>query len=101
VRTERWKYSVRCPEISEYGNPVSKPDSDIYEDDFLYDLEADPWEQCNLIGIPAFSHVVTDMRRRLVTRMTAIGEKEPQFIDAPEKRIGQRQPTHQGKSTTA
>jgi arylsulfatase A-like enzyme len=98
VRTSRWKYSVRCPEISEHGDPVSKSGSDIYEDDFLYDLEADPWEQCNLIGIPAFRDVVDDMRRRLVTRMTAIGEKEPQFIDAPERLSNQRQPAHQGKS---
>jgi arylsulfatase A-like enzyme len=98
VRTERWKYSVRCPETDEGGEPVSKPDAEIYEDDFLYDLQADPWEQCNLIGIPTFSGVVTDMRKRLVARMTAIGEQEPRFIDAPKRLSNQRQPAHQGKS---
>jgi arylsulfatase A-like enzyme len=99
VRTERWKYSVRCPEKSEHGKPVSKPDADVYEDDFLYDLRADPWEQTNLISTPNFRDVVADMRKRLVAHMTAIGEKTPRIVDAPNKRAeltSQRNKTYHG-----
>ncbi|RKX28747.1 MAG: arylsulfatase [Verrucomicrobia bacterium] len=99
VRTARWKYSVRCPEVTEDGNPVSRRDADFYEDDFLYDLQADPWEQTNLIGMSNFRDVVADLRRRLVARMTSIGEKEPRFLDAPEKGARQRKQTYHGGST--
>jgi arylsulfatase A-like enzyme len=91
VRTNRWKYSVRAPGVDAAGKPVSQPGSDVYVDDFLYDLQADPWELSNLIGMPTFKEVVADMRARLVRRMTAIGEKEPTFIDAPPADPFQRQ----------
>lgn len=98
VRTSRWKYSVRCPGVTEQGNPVSKADSDVYEDDFLYDLEADPWEQANLIGITSYRGVVADMRKRMVARMTQIGEAKPRFIDAADTNEFQRKPHYAGES---
>jgi arylsulfatase A-like enzyme len=101
VRTARWKYSVRCPDTDEQGVPVSKPDSDVYADDFLYDLDADPWELTNLIGMPTYREIVADMRRRLVARMTAIGEVEPRFIDAPPVEPFQRKPHYAGGSGVA
>jgi arylsulfatase A-like enzyme len=101
VRTARWKYSVRCPDTDEQGVPVSKPDSDVYADDFLYDLDADPWELTNLIGMPTYREIVADMRRRLVARMTAIGEVEPRFIDAPPVDPFQRKPHYAGGSGVA
>jgi len=70
----RWKYSVRCPDESEHERPVSKPNAEVYEDDFLYDLRADPWKQTTLISAPNFRDIVTAMRKRLIARMTSIGE---------------------------
>jgi arylsulfatase A-like enzyme len=90
VRTARWKYSVRAPGLDPQGGPVVQAASDVYEDDCLYDLLADPWEQTNLIGLPPFGPIVSDLRARLVRRMTAIGETEPRFIDAPTRDPGQR-----------
>jgi arylsulfatase A-like enzyme len=90
VRTARWKYSVRAPGLDPQGGPVVQAASDVYEDDCLYDLLADPWEQTNLIGLPPFGPVVSDLRARLVRRMTAIGEPEPRFIDAATRDPGQR-----------
>ena len=83
VRTQRWKYSVRCPDCDEDDQPVSQPTSDIYMDDCLYDLKADPWELTNLIGYTSHVEVVRVMRERLVRRMTEIGEPSPRFVDAP------------------
>ncbi|MDQ5980007.1 MAG: putative sulfatase [Verrucomicrobiota bacterium] len=98
IRTARWKYSVRAPGNDAAGKPVSLAASDVYEDDFLYDLQADPWEQTNLIGMPPFAAVVADLRARLVRRMTAIGEHEPRFIDAPPRDPFQRQVEYYGGS---
>lgn len=92
VRTRRWKYSVRCPENAPDGRPVARESADSYADDFLYDLEADPWELTNLAGIRSYAAIVADMRARLVRRMTACGEKEPRFIDAPPRDVDQRSP---------
>ena len=62
---------------------MDRAGADVYADDFLYDLRADPWEQTNLIGMAPFADVVADLRTRLVRRMAACGEKAPRFIDAP------------------
>jgi arylsulfatase A-like enzyme len=98
VRTSRYKYSVRCPGLDDDGKPVDAPQADEYVDDFLYDLQADPWELTNLIGMPSFREVVADMRARLVRRMKNCGESEPKFIDAPEAYAFQRQPEYHGGS---
>lgn len=83
VRTARWKYSVRCPDLDAEGDPVSQPSADIYQDDCLYDLLADPWELNNLAGFTSHAEVVRVMRERLTRRMVEIGEAPPKFVDAP------------------
>ncbi len=99
VRTARWKYSVRCPEQdTTTGEPVSREGAVVYADDCLYDLDADPWELNNLIGMAPYASVVSDLRRRLAARMTAIGEAEPRFVDAPATGAGQRQPGSPGSA---
>lgn len=85
VRTHRWKYSVVRPEKDEHGAFVSQAHSDIYEDHFLYDLQADPWELKNLIGLTTHKPVVDVMRQRLIRHMAAIGEPSFQFVDAPPR----------------
>ncbi len=84
VRTTRWKYSVRCQDVDEDGEPVSRPGASTYMDDCLYDLKADPWELTNLIGYTSHAEVVKVMRERLVRRMVEIGEEAPRFVNAPE-----------------
>jgi arylsulfatase A-like enzyme len=83
VRTARWKYSARCPDLDENGNPVSRASADTYIDDCLYDLKADPWELTNLVGHTSHAEVVKVMRERLARRMVEVGESVPRFVGAP------------------
>ena len=101
VRTQRYKYSVKCPTLGEDGKPLDAEQVDEYVDDFLYDLQSDPWELTNLIGMAPFKEVVADMRARMVRRMESCGEPVPTFIDAPETFAFQRQPEFYGGSTLA
>jgi len=86
VRTRRWKYSVSAPEKS--GG--KDPDSDHYVEEFLYDLQADPYELANLIEMESHQEVAGVMRERLLRRMVDAGEAEPTIEPAPAKRSGQR-----------
>ncbi len=75
IRTERWKYSAIAPE----ADPRNDAGAEVYEDDFLYDLQVDPYEQNNLIGKSGYDDVLKDLRRRLKARMVQAGESEPEI----------------------
>jgi arylsulfatase A-like enzyme len=79
VRTRRWKYSVHAPG----KNGWDDSNADHYQEEFLYDLQADPYELHNRIGLESHQEVTTAMRQRLVRRMLAAGEKEPTIEIAP------------------
>ena len=57
-------------------------DSDLYEDDFLYDLKKDPAELNNLIHDPAYQSIKEDLRRQLIEEMVQAKEKAPTIRDA-------------------
>ena len=78
VRTRRWKYSVRAP--GKKGGKHSG--SDVYTEDCLYDLEADPHERDNLVSAPEWAAVRTELRERLRRRMVAAGETAPEIRPA-------------------
>jgi arylsulfatase A-like enzyme len=86
IRTKRWKYSVSAPD----KNGGRDPDSDHYVEEFLYDLEADPYELHNLIGYDAYDEVKSGLRARLLRRMREAGESEPTIELAPVHGSGQR-----------
>lgn len=73
VRTRRWKYSVSAPDKN--GN--RDPGSDRYVEEFLYDLQADPWEMTNLVAFDSHAEVREVLRERLIRRMTQAGEAAP------------------------
>jgi arylsulfatase A-like enzyme len=75
IRTHKWKYSVRAP-----NRTGSDPDSEVYVEDFLYNLEQDPHERNNLVTDPAFLKVRKDMAQTLKRRMVEAGEKEPTIL---------------------
>lgn len=86
LRTERWKYCVVAPD----KDGVIHSNSELYEEAFLYDLHADPYELTNLIGIESFGKVTEELRQRLIMRMIQCGESEPEIRVAKNKSSGQR-----------
>jgi arylsulfatase A-like enzyme len=86
VRTRRWKYSVVAPD-KHGGRDMN---SDHYVEEFLYDLEADPYELTNLIGLESHQPVAQVLRKRLSRRMIEAGEAEPAIELAPSRPSGQR-----------
>lgn len=86
VRTQRWKYGVDAP--GEQGRDV--PGADRYEEQYLYDLQADPYELNNLVGHESHCEVAQVMRERLLRRMEEAGEARPHIEEAPSRRSGQR-----------
>ena len=53
---------------------------------YLYDLQADPYELTNLIGLESHQEVASVMRERMVRRMVAAGEEAPAIEPAPVRR---------------
>ena len=78
IRTKKWKYSVYAPDKT-----GGDPDSEIYEEQYLYDLETDPHERNNLVSDPALAGVRKELSETLKRRMVAVGEKEPEIRSAP------------------
>jgi arylsulfatase A-like enzyme len=81
VRTHRWKYSVVAPD----KDGSSDPASDRYVEEFLYDLQADPYELSNLVGLESHAEVTAVMRQRLARRMAEAGEAQPVIERAPAR----------------
>ena len=91
VRTHRWKYGVDAP--GEQGRDVAG--ADLYEEQYLYDLQADPYELNNLVGHESHREVAQVMRERLLRRMEEAGEARPHIKEAKQRRAGQRKVSHE------
>lgn len=76
IRTKKWKYAVRAH--GKDGNEHSE--SDQYTDDFLYDLENDPYEKKNLADQIAFKTVRDELCETLKNRMAQAREKVPEIL---------------------
>ncbi|MGG1516350.1 sulfatase-like hydrolase/transferase [Paenibacillus oryzisoli] len=82
IRTHRWKYSVSASS----GDSNREAGSEVYAEEFLYDLQADPHELNNLIGMASFQAVADELRERLIRRMEEAGEVPPSIQAAPALR---------------
>jgi len=89
IRTHRWKYSVSAPD----KDGGRDPDSDHYVEEFLYDVQADPYELHNLIHYDAYDELKAMLRERLLQRMEEAGEERPTIEPALTHRSGQRHVT--------
>lgn len=86
IRTRRWKYGVTAPGLD--GRKHAS--SDTYVEAYLYDLQADPYELTNLIGMESHQETARILREKLIRRMVAAGEAAPVIQPAPVRRSGQR-----------
>jgi arylsulfatase A-like enzyme len=91
VRTHRWKYSVVAPD----KRGGRDPSADHYVEEYLYDLQADPYELTNLLGYESHQKVAAVMRERLIRRMVEAGEAAPAIEPAPTRASGQRRVSEQ------
>lgn len=78
IRTEDYLYSVAAPG----KNGFEHSGSELYKEDFLYDLKKDPCELKNLVKDPDYAAVRADMRERLCRQMAFAKEKVPEIIPA-------------------
>lgn len=88
IRTKRWKYSVSARQADAW----EEMNADRYTEDCLYDLEADPYELTNLIGLETYTEVARELRERLLARMRLAGDPEAVIEAAPVRGSGQRAP---------
>ncbi len=91
IRTGRWKYSVVAPDRDGWDHC----DSDRYVEEYLYDLQVDPYELTNLAGFESHVRVATELRDRLTARMVDAGEVAPTIEPAPPRPSGSHAETPQ------
>lgn len=76
VRTPRYLYSVYAPG----KNGGEHPDSDIYADDFLYDMANDPFQLHNLVGDPTYASIRDELEKLLLRKMHEAGERPAKIV---------------------
>lgn len=76
LRSNRWKYSVAAEDKDAWNDS----NSDVYTEEFLYDLQNDPYESNNLIGDPRYINTCNELSETLKKRMFQAGEKVPMII---------------------
>ncbi|OHD69454.1 MAG: arylsulfatase [Spirochaetes bacterium RBG_13_68_11] len=86
VRTARWKYSVSAPGKNGWDEPAA----DSYEEEFLYDLRADPCELTNLVGLESHRAVADRLRSLLLGRIREVEGRDAAIAPAPSRPAGQR-----------
>jgi arylsulfatase A-like enzyme len=84
LRTRQWKYcvSVQGPEAKE---ACHAPGWSTYHEESLFDLENDPHELVNLVGLAAYETIAADLRERLLKRIAAAGESVPTIVPAERR----------------
>jgi arylsulfatase A-like enzyme len=85
IRTRRWKYGVTAPD----RDPIRDSGSPEYVEQYLYDLEADPYELTNLVDKLSHEPVRVRLRERLAARMIEAGEAVPLIRAVPTAPSGQ------------
>jgi arylsulfatase A-like enzyme len=78
VRTRRWKYSVSSSDADPWNDSFASR----YTEACLYDLDADPYELENLVGLPAYRSVADRMKERLLARIETIEGMHPELLEA-------------------
>ncbi|HZK21682.1 MAG TPA: sulfatase-like hydrolase/transferase [Oscillospiraceae bacterium] len=80
VRTKRYLYSIRAK-----GNGFTRHSATVYYEDYLYDMEKDPYQKENLIKSPDYEQERTVLKEMLIKEMVRAEEKKP--IIKPAKTI--------------
>ncbi|MHA1985280.1 MAG: sulfatase-like hydrolase/transferase [Promethearchaeota archaeon] len=84
IRTKAWKYSVVAPIRDDQWDGFLYSKSDVYNEEFLYNLENDIFEKHNLVGDPEFSEIRKDLSKILKRKMKEAGEEIPKILSKSE-----------------
>ena len=79
VRTRDWKYSVRAD-----AKGWQDSSADVYYEDFLYDLNADPHERNNLVADEKYRGIRENLKQLLLCHMEKAGETLPTILPYSE-----------------
>lgn len=79
VRTRDWKYSVRAD-----AKGWQDSSADVYYEDFLYDLNADPHERNNLVADEKYRGIRENLKQLLLKHMEKAGETLPTILPYSE-----------------
>lgn len=91
IRTRKWKYQVHAPHkqpllhmdapfsVDSYNQMrlLSREDSDSYIEQYLFDLETDPYEMNNIVDDPQYAPFRLELGELLRACMARAGEKPP------------------------
>lgn len=86
IRTKRWKYAVVAHDKNGWNDSASTQ----YKEELLYDLQADPYELTNIIGLEVYDTVTEQLRLALIQRIYNVEGYTPEIIRAEKKDSGQR-----------
>ncbi|MFB7032779.1 arylsulfatase, partial [Streptomyces sp. NPDC056295] len=89
VRTERWKYVVSAPPGTDAWR---EPAADRYRETELYDLDSDPYELENLVGLASHREVADGLREALAGWLLRVEGAEPAVEPAEPRSLPQRSP---------
>lgn len=74
IRTKKYKYSVRALKPG-----FSAKDSKVYFEDYLYDLDNDPYEKMNLVNDKNFKDIRKNLAKQLSDEMEKAWEVKPKI----------------------
>ena len=77
IRTADYMYYVYAPGVN--GGEAAA--SDVYADDFLYDMQKDPWQLNNVVADPAYATVKAELRERLLNWIQHAEGSRPTITD--------------------
>lgn len=80
LRTTEWTYSVRAAE-----NNLNASYSDVYYEDFLYDVQKDPYQKNNLIDNEEYTQIRDELKKKLINRIMEVEGKCPTILSFSER----------------
>jgi arylsulfatase A-like enzyme len=80
IRTKKWKYSIAAPPHDLPWAGMASSNSEVYKEEFLYDLENDLHEKHNLVEDPTFKDIRKQLAKTLIRKMNEAGEKIPDIL---------------------
>ena len=86
IRTRDWKYHV----VADPEHHDGRGGAGEYREAFLYDMNADPYELCNLAGVESHRELSDALQERLQQRVAAAGQPRLTIRSAEPRKLGQR-----------